>query len=320
MSTSVPSTTSISEKKSFSLALNALTAFSKNEVKETSTLSTIPLVTVLPLKRVLSSNNFSNILEDKQISVTISSHMSSTESSDSEDSDAGSISSASAGAGTAIHKIQPFSIKRRRIVQETPLNSIPYCIPSEESLTFSAAKCRFHKCNEVSTKNAPFCARHTGIKTCSFSGCNKCAQGSTNFCISHGGGRRCKVDGCLKGARDRNFCANHGGGKRCKETGCNKSAVGGTNMCTSHGGGKKCNFDSCTKSAQSPTGFCVRHGGGRKCKMEMCAKVARGRTLFCSSHNSATNGLNFEDRVVEMEKEILSRLIHLHKEAYPQSV
>jgi len=242
MSISISSTTK--NKKSFSLALDALSAFSKNEdnnlssttdsSSSSSTLLAVPLVTVLPIKRVSSSNNFNNILDNKQISITISSNMSSTESSDSEDSDTGSFSSSNINKTTP----QPISMKKRRIDDnEIQLDSIQYCIPSE---AFTTLKCRFHKCNDISTKNAPFCSKHIGIKTCSFAGCNKCAQGSTKLCISHGGGRRCKVNGCLKGARDRNFCANHGGGKRCQETGCNKSAVGGTDMCTSHGGGKKC--------------------------------------------------------------------------------
>ena len=299
---------STSEKLSYSLALNALSAFSKNNIIDnTQAVASVQLVTelpVLPLKRVLSSNNFDQILEDNQISVTISSHMSSTDVSDSDDSDVDSFTNKSI--------YQPKKVSR--IDSENQLSSIPYCIPAE-ALPYNAMKCSLLICKENAINGSSVCSKHIRIKTCSFDGCNKCAQGSTKFCISHGGGRRCKAIGCLKGARDRNFCANHGGGKRCKEIGCNKSAVGSTDLCTSHGGGKKCGHDNCTKSAQSPSFFCARHGGGRKCRVENCIKVARGKTLYCSSHNtsSASSYVSY-DRDVEMEKEIVSTLLYLNGE------
>ena len=83
-----------------------------------------------------------------------------------------------------------------------------------------------------------------------------------------------------------------------------------------HGGGKKCSHENCTKSAQSPTGFCVRHGGGRKCKFDNCTKVARGKTFFCASHSTNFSG-TYEERVIDMENEIVNRLMHLHKEIKP---
>jgi hypothetical protein len=281
----------------------------------------------LPIKRVFSNNGFNTSIQAKQ-SVTFSSRM-----SDSEDSDFGGNANdlsimghltKSINGAALIKAVAPSSVsnKKRRIENDIQFRALPYCVPVVVPIVpvvpspeVPPMKCQFHKCNDLSTKNTPFCGRHIGIKQCAFSGCNKCAQGSTKFCISHGGGRRCKVLGCLKGARDRNFCANHGGGRRCHIESCAKSAVGGSDSCTLHGGGKKCTFENCTKSAQSPTGFCVRHGGGRKCKFENCSKVARGKTTFCASHSVTTT--SYEDRVLDMEKEIVNRLIHLHKEINP---
>lgn len=234
------------------------------------------------------------------------------------------------------------AMKKRRVENDVQLESIPYCVsvaPVAQLPVLSPLKCQFHKCNQMSVKSTPFCGRHIGIKQCAFDGCNKCAQGSTAFCISHGGGRRCNIAGCMKSARDRKFCASHGGGKRCRVDFCSKSAVGGSNSCTLHGGGKKCTFENCSKSAQSPSSFCVRHGGsafyyynyylhyyhhhhyylgGRKCKFDNCSKVARGKTLFCASHTvSNASQIQAEVREIDIESEIVNRLIHLHKEINP---
>jgi len=332
---------------SFLVALSALSAYSSDGYGNISKLHSDQLslnvcgntdmisassieASSLPIKRVFSSNGFNTSIQAKQ-SVTFSSRM-----SDSEDSDFGGSAndlsiignnlSKSINAASLVKAVAPssVSIKKRRIENDIQFGALPYCVPVVVPIVpvvplpeVPPMKCQFHKCNDLSTKNTPFCGRHIGIKQCAFSGCNKCAQGSTKFCISHGGGRRCKVLGCLKGARDRNFCANHGGGRRCHVESCAKSAVGGSDSCTLHGGGKKCTFENCTKSAQSPTGFCVRHGGGRKCKFENCSKVARGKTTFCASHSVTSS--SYEDRVLDMEKEIVNRLIHLHKEINPSN-
>ena len=306
---------------SFLLALTALSSYSihKDSIQSATVKSSvdgsISDKSSLPLKRVFSSNAFNTSAAEANQSVTFSSIMSCSGASDSEDSDCGNSSDGS-DPNLASFASKPIATKKRR-VDDVQQEKLPYCVPVGSFLQVPTIKCQFHKCNELSTKNTPFCGRHIGIKQCSFSGCNKCAQGSTKFCISHGGGRRCKIDGCLKGARDRNYCASHGGGKRCNVDGCSKSAVGGSDNCTMHGGGRKCSFEKCTKSAQSPTGFCVRHGGGRKCKFENCTKVARGKTFFCASHSSFNSSGSYEERVMDMEKEIVNRLIHLHKEIKP---